>query len=105
MDVGNLATWLAVAIEFFAAGAIVIWPDQRWIAWMIMLAGLAIGIYAAILYLSANYADKFTSLRAAWFLIPCGMALGLALTWLFIQFRPPPESPQPILTQIRWQFV
>lgn len=31
MGIGSLATWLAVALEFLAAGAIVIWPDQRWI--------------------------------------------------------------------------
>jgi hypothetical protein len=86
MDVATFGTWIAVALQFIAAGTAVIWPDRKWIAWLVML--LVVALWTGGLFVTSNYPERISALRGSWFLLPCGMALGLALAWSVFKLYP-----------------
>jgi hypothetical protein len=88
METTALLAWVAVAFQFIAAGAMMMWPDQKWIAVILMLFGLGLAIISGWFFLSANYPKRFEELKRVWFLIPIGIAGGLIIAWFAFKLYP-----------------
>jgi hypothetical protein len=81
MDVGTMLNYLAIALQLFAAGALMIWPEQKWIGFTLMAIGAAVALIGGGLFLSRK--EVFASLKRFWFLLPIGMAIGILFVWFF----------------------
>jgi hypothetical protein len=84
VDPATFWTWIAVILQFVAAGAVVIWPTEKWIGLLIMACGFVIATVVGVLYISCNYPDKYSDVKRVFFLFPAGLAVGLILSWFFL---------------------
>ena len=82
MDVGTMLNYLAIALQLFAAGALMIWPEQKWIGFTLMAIGAAVALISGGLFLSRK--EVFASLKRFWFLLPIGMAIGILFVWFLV---------------------
>src|SRR5216683_1471290 len=108
MELSGLLAWLAVALQFLAAGAFVIYPDEKWIGWLCAVIGIAIAVGALTLFLWANYPDRVADLRRGWIVFPLGLSFGLLVACLCFGLYPilnaTTETPHSISTTLRLQF-
>jgi hypothetical protein len=104
MGTGLFWSWAAVALQFFAAGAATLWPDQRWIGFLIIVVGAIIAAIVGIVYLSSNFPAKYAEAKRVFFLFPMGLALGLVLAWTVLHWHPGDDRKPVNNVSLRLQF-
>jgi hypothetical protein len=97
-------TWIAVVLQLLAAGAVAMWPDQKWIGFLVMAVGLVIAAVVGIVYLSSNFPDKYTEIKRVSFLLPIGLAIGLAVAWFVFRLYPNQDERFETNVALRLQF-
>ncbi len=74
MHIKTLSGWLGFALELCAGAAVVIWPENLWIAWIIFIVGSLLMIGSIIWWLITNYRTKINfaviNYEWAWLVVP-----------------------------------
>jgi hypothetical protein len=86
MGYSALLNWLSASLQFFAAGALMIWPDQKWIGVVLMGVGVAAALTNSGIFFSKRLKQVWNEAARSWFLIPLGMCVGILIVWMFSLF-------------------
>lgn len=105
MDQPLFWTWVAVVLQFFAAGAAMMWPEHKWIGFIIMAIGVVIALIVGIVYASTNFPERYAETKRVFFLFPIGVAIGLLVAWMVFHWHPGERQELAADVALRLQFT